>query len=46
MDYTAAKSKFNGNLMFVDTDGHNSQIELEKIGTRYKLVYIPESEIA
>lgn len=40
------KVNFSGNLMFVDTDGHNSQIELEKIGTRYKLVYVLESEIA
>lgn len=39
------KLNFNGNLVFVDKDGHGAQPVPEKLGTRFLLCFVPESEL-
>lgn len=36
---------FRGNLVFVDTEGHNAQIDINDLGDRFKLCFVPESEM-
>lgn len=36
---------FKGNLLFVDTERHNAQIDINDLGSRFKLCFVPESEM-
>lgn len=39
------KLNFNGNLLFVDNEGHGAQPDYKELGTRFVLCFVPESEM-
>lgn len=39
------KLNFSGNLLFVDKEGHGTQPDYKKLGTRFVLCFVPESEM-